>query len=137
MEFRVLGPLEARERGAPVALGGAKQRALLAVLLLNRNRAVSRERLIDELWGEAVPASAAKMVHVYVSGLRKVLPAGQLVTKSAGYALEIDEQALDLAQFERLAAEGRTALTGGDAARAAALLGEALALWRGTALAEF
>src|SRR4051812_11181296 len=123
MEFRVLGPLEVREGDRSLPLGGAKQRALLALLVLNANRVVSRERLIDNLWDEDPPETARASVQVYISRLRKLLPADALVTRGAGYALEIDPDALDLARFERLRAEGR--------------LHEALALWRGPPLAEF
>ena len=85
-EFRLLGPLEVRVRGESLPLGGLKQRALLAVLLLHANRTVARERLIDELWGDAPPETAVKAVHGYVSRLRKVLPAGTLQTRPSGYS---------------------------------------------------
>jgi DNA-binding SARP family transcriptional activator/pimeloyl-ACP methyl ester carboxylesterase len=137
MEFRILGPLEADDGGQPVQLGGAKQRALLADLLVNAGRTVAREQLIDDLWGERVPATAAKMVHVYVARLRKVLPNGLLRTQPPGYAIEPEREALDLHRFERLATEGRNLLEAGDAESAAHRLREALALWRGPALAEF
>jgi DNA-binding SARP family transcriptional activator len=123
VSVRLLGPLEVERGGAPVALGGHGQRALLARLLLDANRTVSIDRLIDDLWGEDAPASAVKMVHVYVSKLRKLLPGDMLVTRPPGYALEIDLDALDLTRFERLCKERRPR--------------EALALWRGPALAEF
>jgi predicted ATPase/DNA-binding SARP family transcriptional activator len=122
-EYRILGPLEVLGDNGPLRLGGAKQRALLALLLLDSGRVVSQERLIDELWGEAPPDTARESVHVYVSRLRKVLPAGALVTEGAGYALQVAPDAVDLASFERLRAEGR--------------FHEALALWRGPPLAEF
>ena len=89
MEYRVLGPLEALGSEGPLPLGGAKQRALLALLLLNANRVVSRERLIDELWGEDPPETAVTSVQVYVSRLRKLLPGGSLVTRPPGYVLEV------------------------------------------------
>src|ERR1044071_2089902 len=85
MEYRVLGPLEVVGDAGPLPLGGAKQRALLALLLLNADRVVSRERLIDELWGDAPPEAATANVQVYVSRLRKLLPAGTLVTRPPGY----------------------------------------------------
>lgn len=135
MEFRILGPLEGADDGKPIELGGGRQRALLADLLLNAGRSVSRERLIDDLWGERIPATATKMVQVYVSRLRKVLPAGLLETRPSGYALELDRGALDLHRFEGLAADGREQLSAGDAAGAADRLREALELWRGPALA--
>jgi DNA-binding SARP family transcriptional activator/pimeloyl-ACP methyl ester carboxylesterase len=135
MEFQILGPLEAYDEGKRVELGGPKQRALLADLLLNATRTVSRERLIDDLWGERVPATAAKMIQVYVARLRKVLRPGVLETRSSGYAVEIDRDTLDLREFERLVVEGRDLLTGGDAEGASYRLREALSLWRGPALA--
>ena len=85
MEFRLLGPLEVRLEETPIRLGGARQRALLAVLLLNANRVVSRERLIDTLWGESPTETAAKAIQVHVSQLRKLLPEGMIVTRSPGY----------------------------------------------------
>jgi DNA-binding winged helix-turn-helix (wHTH) protein len=123
MEFRVLGPLEVREDDRSLPLGGAKQRALLALLLLNANRVLSRERLIDELWGEDPPETAVATVQVYVSRLRKVLGAERLVTRRPGYVLQVAPEELDVDEFERLRTSGRPA--------------EAVALWRGPALAEF
>jgi DNA-binding SARP family transcriptional activator/pimeloyl-ACP methyl ester carboxylesterase len=137
MEFRILGPLEADDEGKPVQLGGAKQRALLADLVVNAGRTLTRERLIDDLWGERVPATAAKMVHVYVARLRKVLPEGLLRTHPSGYAAELEREALDLHRFEMLVAEGRDLLEAADAETASHRLREALALWRGPALGEF
>ena len=137
MEFRVLGPLEVRDGDRSLPLGGAKQRALLALLALNANRVVSRERLIDELWGEEPPETAVTTVQVYVSRLRKVLGAGTLVTRPPGYMLATETELVDLERFEHLAAEGRAALAGGDPERGSRFLGEALGLWRGPALAEF
>ncbi|HEV8248706.1 MAG TPA: AfsR/SARP family transcriptional regulator, partial [Gaiellaceae bacterium] len=134
MEFRVLGPLEVSEGGRPVALGAPKQRALLAVLLLHANEVVSRERLIDELWGEAPPAHAAKLVQQYVSGLRKVLPAAVLLTRAPGYLLRVEPGRLDLSEFERLLEDARTARAERRNERAADLYGHALSLWRGPAL---
>lgn len=133
----LLGPFEVRDGSAPVRLGGRKPRALLARLALDANRTVPVERLIEDLWGEDVPGTAAKMVQIHVSQLRKVLPAGVLVTRPGGYALIADPEAIDLVRFERLRNAGRVALAGGDPRAAARLLGEALALWRGEALAEF
>src|SRR5215207_3640540 len=137
MQLRLLGPLEAAHDSAPVDLGAGKQRALVAVLLLNANRAVSRATLIDDLWGERAPGTAPKMVQVYVSRLRKVLPEGSLITRGNGYELAADAGDVDLLEFQRLATEGRDALASGDAAAAARVLRDALALWRGTPLAEF
>ncbi len=137
MEFRILGQLEAREGGQVLALGRGKERALLAVLLLSANRSVSVERLLDELWGEAVPETAAKAVQVYVSRLRKALPPGVVHTTRRGYLVEAPPGSLDLERAETLLEQGRSALAAGRAAEAREKLREALALWRGTALAEF
>ena len=134
----MLGPLEAGDGRELLALGPPKQRALLARLLLDAGRTVSVERLIDDLWGDELPQTAAKMVQIYVSGLRKVLGPERLLTRPPGYSLELAAgDDVDLLRFERLVARGRTALAGGDRATAAALLREALGLWRGPALAEF
>src|SRR5215212_2624102 len=137
MEFRLLGPLEAVDGAARLALGSRKSRALLARLLLDANRTVSVQRLLDDLWGEDVPDSAPKMVQIYVSQLRKVLPAGLLLTQAPGYRVEVEPETLDLSRFGRMRGEGRAALEAGDATGAAALLAAALQLWRGPALAEF
>jgi DNA-binding SARP family transcriptional activator/class 3 adenylate cyclase/tetratricopeptide (TPR) repeat protein len=137
MDVRLLGPLEARVDGRPLPLGGRKQRALLAVLALGAGRTVSTERLVDELWGEDPPETAVKMVQIYVSQLRKVLPEGLLVTRPPGYVLAVEPEDVDLQAVERLLADGRAALAGGQAERAAALLADALERWRGPALAEF
>src|SRR5215216_1412014 len=137
MQFRLLGPLEAHDGDRAIGLGGAKQRALLTLLLLDAGRTVSNERLVDELWGADVPESARKMVQIYVSNLRKVLPHGMLRTRPAGYSLDVDPEATDLGRFERMTAQGRSALAAGVPDAAAAALGRALALWRGSALEEF
>ncbi len=144
MEFRVLGSLEAVAEGRSLALGAAKQRALLAVLVLNDNRIVSTERLIDALWGEEAADGAAHTVQVYVSALRKALrvpglpaPETILVTQGQGYVLRVEPETIDLHRFERVVGEGRRALAAGEPARAADLLEEALGLWRGPPLAEF
>jgi DNA-binding SARP family transcriptional activator len=127
VEFRLLGPLEARAPDGPVPLGGTKQRALLALLLLDANRMVTRERLIDGIWGDDPPPSAVKGVQLYVSNLRKLLPSGAIVTRPSGYALEVDPADVDLVRFERLVAEARAS----EPRLAARLLREALGLWRG------
>jgi YVTN family beta-propeller protein len=136
IEFRILGPFEVVEADRPVAVGGPKQRALLAVLVLHRGEVVSSDRLIDELWGERPPATAAKTVQVFVSELRKALGDGSLVTRGRGYMIIIDPGQVDLERFEGLAAEGRSALESGDPERAAGWLREGLALWRGPPLAD-
>jgi DNA-binding SARP family transcriptional activator/pimeloyl-ACP methyl ester carboxylesterase len=137
MDFRLLGPLEVLHDHVPVRIAAGKQRALLAVLLLNANRTVSREQLIDSLWGEDVPESAQKMVQIQVSQLRKALPEPRLRTRKPGYVLEVRENELDLARFERALADGRRALAQGDPENTSKRLGPALALWRGPTLAEF
>jgi class 3 adenylate cyclase len=137
VEIRILGPLEVRGGDGPLPLGGAKQRALLALLVLDANRVVSRERLIDGLWGDEPPEAAVTSVQVYVSRLRKLLPDGALVTQPPGYVLQVPPEEVDLFRFERLLAEGRTALAGYDPERAARLVRDAIELWRGPALAEF
>jgi DNA-binding SARP family transcriptional activator len=125
-------------------VGGGKRRSLLAILLLHSNEVVSAERLIDGLWGERPPSTAAKSVHVYVSQLRKELGAdvtrtngSRLVTRSGGYALLVGPDDVDVARFERALAEAERAVGGGEPARAASALRAGLALWRGPALADF
>ena len=145
MEFRILGPIEVSSGGRQVRLGGAKQRALLAVLLLHRNEVVSVDRLIDELWEGRPPATAVKTVQVHVSQLRKALGVRHnsddaeeiLVTRSPGYALRVGPDELDSDQFERLVENGRRALRAGAPEQATESLLEALSLWRGPALADF
>jgi len=137
MDFRLLGPLEVFDGSARLAIAAGKQRALLAMLLLHSNRTVGREQIVDALWGEGVPESALKMVQIHVSQLRKALPEPRLHTRPPGYLLEVGEDELDLARFERAVAEARRALSEDRAGEARMLLGDALALWRGRALAEF
>ena len=136
-EFRLLGPVEAILDGGPVALPAAKPRALLAVLLLNRNRVVATHELIDELWSEEPPETATKALQVYVSQLRKAIGADRVLTKPPGYSLRVEEGELDVDVFGRLVHEGRERLAAGEAQAAAELLERALGLWRGPALAEF
>src|SRR5437763_6664250 len=137
MEFRILGPFEVVEHDQRLVLGGPKQRALLVALLLHRGEAVSIDRLIDELWGERPPATAAKTLQVYISNLRKALGNGLLVTRGQGYLLQTAPGQLDRDRFEALVGEGRQTLQEGDAQRASDRLREALALWRGPPLADF
>jgi DNA-binding SARP family transcriptional activator len=143
MDFRILGPLEALDEGRAVRLGGGKQRALLAVFLLHANETLSTDRLIDELWGERPPATAAKTVQVYISRLRKALAGrggngspGVVATREHGYELELDPDRLDAHRFERLVADGRSELAAGRPERAASALEGALSLWRGPPLAD-
>ena len=138
MDFRLLGPVEARAEGRPLALAGARQRALLAVLLLRAGEPVSRERVIADLWGERPPDGAVKTVQAVVSRLRRALggEAARVVSSAAGYRLRVEPDELDLGRFERLCTEGRRALAAGRHERAAARLGAALAEWRGPPLAD-
>ena len=137
VEFRILGPFEVLEHDRPLEVGGPKVRALLAVLLLHRGEVVSTDRLIDALWGEQASGTAAKTVQVYVSGLRKALGDGLLITRGHGYVLQAGGCQVDSDRFEALVAEGRGALQAGDGRGAAELLRRALALWRGPPLADF
>ena len=137
MEFRILGPFEVRGESGPVALGGLKPRAVLAVLLLHANEAVSAERLALALWGEDARDGAVRTVQVHVSRLRKALADPQaLVTTPAGYRLRVRRDELDAERFERLFEDARSVLAEERPEDAAVLLREALALWRGPALAE-
>jgi predicted ATPase/DNA-binding SARP family transcriptional activator len=141
MEFRILGPLEVLDEGRRLALGGRKPRALLALLLLHRGETLGTERLIDELWGERPPATAAKSLRVHVSRLRGALATGPaergdelVVTRGHGYQLVLDPERLDAQRFERLVAEGRRELAVGRPERAVVALEEGLSLWRGRPL---
>ena len=137
IEFRILGSLEVLDRGAIVPVGGQKKRALLARLLVDANRTVAVDALVDALWGDQVPSSAVKMVHIYVSQLRKALPSGMLETRPPGYVIQVAPEALDRLRLDRLRAEARAATADGDPVTAAARLRAALSLWRGPGLAEF
>ncbi len=132
MEFRVLGPFEVLHDGVVVPVSAAKQRALLAVLLLRAGTAVSGRRLIGDLW-EQPPVSARKVLQTYVSKLRQVLPDGMLLTRPAGYTLLVGPDDLDAAMFQRLLLDAEGARLE-DEAR---LLRQALGLWRGGALEDF
>ena len=137
MEFRILGRLEVLEHGQPLALGGAKQRAVLAILLLHRREAVSVDRLVDELWGERPPPTAAQTIRVYVSRLRKTLGDRVVETQGRGYLLAVGPDRVDADCFAALVADGRAGLASGDAAAGVGLLDAALELWRGPPLQEF
>lgn len=132
MRFRVLGPLEVRDGVRSVPIGAAKPRALLGVLLLHPNEVVATTRLIDELWGEHPPATAAKLVQGYVHALRTLLGADTIITQPPGYRVHVDRGELDLSEFQRLIDEARSASPD----RAAELRRSALALWRGPPLAD-
>src|ERR1700712_5520327 len=108
----MLGPLEVRDGGRALQLGGGKQRGVLVQLLLSANRVVSSDRLIAELWGSAPPADAAAALQAHVSRLRRALPDGAqiLLTRTPGYVLEIDPEQIDLVRFRRLAERARAPL---------------------------
>src|SRR3954454_668410 len=136
MEFRILGPLEVSAESGPIALAGIKPRTVLAMLLLHANEPVSAERLAAALWGDDAPAGAVKTVQVHVSRLRKALADPDiLATTPAGYRLRVRPGELDAERFGRRVEEGRRALDAGEGERAAVVLREGLALWRGPALA--
>jgi predicted ATPase/DNA-binding SARP family transcriptional activator len=134
MEYRVLGPLEVVENGRRLNLGGAKQQAVLACLLVHIDQTVALERLVDELWDEAPPETAQKTIQVYVSRLRKLLRDGAIERRPGGYVLRLKGDRFDLREFELHTEAGRSALAAGDRERAADLLRQALNLWRGPAL---
>jgi DNA-binding SARP family transcriptional activator/class 3 adenylate cyclase len=143
IDFFLLGPLEARQRERPLRLGSIKHRMLLAKLLLHPNQVVSTEELIVAVWGEEPPPTVKQSLQNHVAALRKAIEVGNgagpprtLITRDPGYLLQVDPERLDLHRFQRLDREGRQALSEGDPARAADLLREALALWRGPALAD-
>jgi predicted ATPase/class 3 adenylate cyclase/DNA-binding winged helix-turn-helix (wHTH) protein len=140
MDFRILGPLEVLDEGRAVALGGGKQRALLALFLVHANETLATDRLIDELWGERPPANAAKTVQMQISRLRKALAAGAgddpIVTRERGYEFRLDPDQLDSHQFERLTVEGTGELAAGRLEPAAEALERALSLWRDAPLAD-
>src|SRR5437588_2574017 len=139
LEIRLLGPLEVTMSERPLVVGRRKQRALLALLALNANRIVSTDQLLDALWGERPPPSAAVALYGLISSLRKRLEpegAGMLLTRAPGYVLEIPSAQIDLGRFELLVAEGRRALAADDAETASARLSAALELWRGPPLQD-
>ncbi len=132
LEFRILGPLEIVDGGADVPLSGRNQRALVALLLVHANEALSTDRIVDRLWGEHPPRTATTSLQNTVSQLRKLLGPGLLQTRPNGYALEIDAGQLDLGCFEELLDRARAA----EPDERAVLLHEALALWRGPPFAD-
>ncbi|HEX5591282.1 MAG TPA: BTAD domain-containing putative transcriptional regulator, partial [Candidatus Limnocylindrales bacterium] len=144
MEFAILGPLEVSVDGRPVAIPAGRQRAILALLLLNRNRVVTPDRLLDAIWGEALPATGAKAIAYHVSCLRDALAPDRrqgrgslsgLDTEAAGYVLRVDADAVDAVRFERLARQAHAQLAD-DPAAARAAADEALGLWRGEPLID-
>ena len=140
IQFQILGPLEVRIDGAAIAIGGPRQRALLAMLLLSANQVVSRDRLIDELLNAAPSGSADRMLRVQVSRLRRALEADgdepRVIRRAPGYVLRVDAGELDLDLFEKLLAEGHRAFEDQSFEHASTVLREAEALWRGRPLAD-
>lgn len=136
VEFAVLGPVEVRIEGRALSLGGPKQRALLALLLLNRNEVVSRDRLIDSLWGERAPASAQRSLDTYVSRLRALVGSDRVERHPPGYLIRVEPGEFDVDRFEALLERGREAAATGDSAAARDELRAALNIWRGRALAD-
>ena len=140
IEFRILGPLELSVDDRVLPLGSPKQRALLALLLVHANETVSRDRLIEELSGDAAPSTVESAIHVYLSRLRRLLKSagagGMLVRQTHGYQLRVTAEQLDARRFEHLVSEGSEALAAGDKSLAAERLRQALSLWRGPPLAD-
>jgi DNA-binding SARP family transcriptional activator len=137
VEVRVLGPFEARRNGDLLRFGGRKEQAVVAILALQPGRAVTADRLIDTLWGDEAPKTAAKTLQTYVSRVRRVVGQDTLRTIGAGYALQVRSDDVDALVFEQQVERGRSAAAAGEHARAATELGQALARWRGEPLAEF
>ncbi len=136
MDFQILGPMQVLgDDGAEVRIPAGRGRTLLALLLVERGRVVGVDRIVDVLWGASPPESAGKAIQGYVSQLRRVVP-GAIVTRAPGYVLEVPDDAVDAGRFAALAADGRHRLDDGDDAGAADVLDEALAVWRGAALAD-
>jgi YVTN family beta-propeller protein len=136
VRFAILGPIEVAAEDGPVPLGGPKQRALVAFLLLHANEAVSRDRLIDALWGESPPPSASESLDTYIYRLRKLIGHDRLARRGGGYVLSVEPGELDAGRFELLVRNASQAANAGDSRGAARMLADALALWRGLALAD-
>jgi len=136
MEFRMLGPLEVERDGRLLAIGGPKQRAVLVALLLDANRVVSRDQLIEAVWGERPPETAVAALQGYVASLRKTLGAALIVTRAPGYMLNAEHVTVDIGRFEALLRHGKEELSAGHAEAASARLTQALVLWRGKPLAD-
>ena len=135
-QFRVLGPLEVERDGVPITIGAPKERALLLYFLLNDDNVVPVDRLVDALWADEPPASAAKLVQLYVSHLRNKLGREAIETVPSGYRMQISPLSLDCARFEQLLREGRAAEAADNPQLAVAILSRGLALWRGPALVD-
>jgi DNA-binding SARP family transcriptional activator/Tol biopolymer transport system component/tRNA A-37 threonylcarbamoyl transferase component Bud32 len=135
MEFLILGPLEVADDGRKLALGGPKQRAVLAYLILRANRVVQADLLIDGLWGEEPPESARNTLQTYVYRLRKLLGENRIEGRDGGYVLVAAPDEIDGVRFELLVKEGKASIAS-DPAAAAAIFADALSLWRADALAD-
>ena len=135
IQFRVLGPIEVDTGGGPISLGGPKQRAVLAHLLLRANQLVPADTLVDEVWGEDPPEQARNVIQTYVSHLRKAIGRDRIQSHAPGYRLRLDQTELDATRFDELIREARKALPV-DPGIAVTTLDDALALWRGPALAD-
>jgi DNA-binding SARP family transcriptional activator len=137
MEFKILGPIGACSSGEEISLHGAKQRTVLAALLLNRQRLVSDSRLGELLWGESLPATFSAQIYTYVSRLRKCLgKAVEIVRRPPGYLLHLQNCEFDLISFEQMACAGAASLAAGRYQEAARTLHRALACWQGPAVAN-
>jgi len=142
MQVKILGPIAVHDAGVDLALGGAKQRAVLAVLAVNHGQVVSTEELIEAVWGDRLPSNPANTLQYQVAQLRKVIEPDAskpqyLITRSPGYVLEPETTSVDASHFEVLTNDARAALADGDTASAAAFIEDALSLWRGPALSDF
>jgi predicted ATPase/DNA-binding SARP family transcriptional activator len=137
LDFRLLGPLEVTRAGSPLVLGGTRQRALLALLLLRPNETVSVDMLAEELWGVSPPTNPGHAIQVFVSRLRKQLGAGVIRTRAPGYSAAIARETVDLHRFADAVERSRRALDSGDARAGLVFADEALGLWRGQPLADF
>ena len=133
LQFSILGPFEVRHDGELLALGGSRQRAVLALLLLREGEVIPAPRVIDDLWGDSPPETAANVLQSYVSKLRRELGRDAIATRGNGYAADIGDDTFDLREFSSLVAEARTDPPDAAADRLRAALG----LWRGAPLAEF
>ncbi|BCK73047.1 hypothetical protein Srufu_070000 [Streptomyces libani subsp. rufus] len=136
MRVQLLGRLEVHEAERLVPLEGPRQRTLLALLALHSGMVVSTDRILAEVWGEDSPSHPANTIQAQISRLRALLGSKRIVTASGGYRLDVDREDVDVYRFEALVAAGRTAQRSGEPTAAAATLSEALALWRGPALAD-
>src|SRR5215472_12225670 len=137
MQIRILGPFQLDDGGQRIMIGGVRQGAVLAELVLHGGEVVPSGQLLVDLWGEDAPPSAANALQAAISRLRRMLPPGRLITTGPGYMLRVFPAELDVAQFEQLIFEGRDALAAGAAAEALQLLDQAMVLWRGPPLADF